>query len=139
MPQQPITHPDQLRGLSISILGHREAGPLQIRDEKLDPERRQAWEASLNGAYFACGCPQSASAMMLALLGYLLVLAIAQPDLGSVWAYVGWGVAVTIAGAVLGKVAGLHAANRRLQALTSSIRAEWPAPPRQGHEPVDCR
>lgn len=137
MRQLVITHPDELRGLSISILGHRQAGPLQIEDEKVDAERRQRWEGQLNRAYFACGCPQSAAAMLLALLAYVVVIAIAQP-FGSVWAYVGWGLAVTIAGAVLGKMIGLYAANRRLQEVTDSIRKEWPAPPRVERETIGC-
>lgn len=135
--QLVMTHPDELRGLSISILGHRYAGPLRIEDERVDPERQKAWEAQLNRAYFACGCPQSAAAMTLALLAYVVVAAIAQP-FGSIWAYLGWGLAVTIAGAVAGKAVGLYAANRRLQELTDSIRKEWPAPPRVEREPVGC-
>lgn len=133
MRQRQITHPDQLQGLSISILGHRQAGQLQIEDEKVDPERRKRWEGELNRAYFACGCPQSAAAMLLAFLAYVVIIAIAQP-FGSVWAYVGWGVAVTVAGAVLGKFVGLYAANRRLQEVTDSVRKEWPAPPRAKRE-----
>lgn len=138
MQQKPLTHPDQLRGLSISVLGHRQAGPIKIRDATIDGSRREAWEAQLNRAYFACGCPQSALAMTFAAFAYILAVVVFQPDLGPAWAYAAWGALATIAGAIIGKLVGLHSANRRLRALTEAIHREWPAESREGYERFDC-
>ena len=130
-----IRHPDDLAGLSVlpwkRVSGR---GQIAIDDSEVDDATRRQWEQRLNRLYFACGCPEGAVGVMIALAAYVVVMGAVRPDLGSFWSFLALGAAATIAGGLVGKLVGLRAADRKLQLELRDIRNEWNAPPRPAEE-----
>jgi hypothetical protein len=82
-------------------------------------------EAMLNRRLFACGCTESALAIVLALAGYIAWLLIWSENV-SVLGHMGRGLLVIVAGAILGKAIGLLRAERRLKETIDMILQKLP-------------
>jgi hypothetical protein len=89
---------------------------------------REEWEATLNRNYLACGCSASSSGLLLGILAGPLLLvfrAFAGASPPSLLQSGGIVVGLAVAGAVVGKLAGLIAANARLKAVVAIIQDNW--------------
>lgn len=84
----------------------------------------RAWEAKLSRYYFACGCEVASVVLLLALFGYLVVIAASPGGLGAAtWGDAVRGALVGFAAAAAGKAAGLVYARRRLRTTIRSLAA----------------
>jgi hypothetical protein len=91
----------------------------------------KAWETQLSRYYFACGCEVASVFLLVALVGYVLVIGVASTGFGSAtWRELFGGVLICFVAAITGKVAGLLYARGRLRAtirsLTSRLTATQP-------------
>jgi hypothetical protein len=129
---RPVTHPDDLKGLSVMPLMHpNPRGRLVLQDKSLPDEVRSRWEKDLNRAYAACGCGEASLGLVVGLLAALIFIAtqvlsgIPLTGWHGLWLFL----AVAI-GQGLGKFAGLVRAQSRLARLVVEIGRDWRAEPR---------
>lgn len=131
-----IDHPSQLNALSV--LPHARTkgmGALRLGGTLTDHPRRAQWEAELNRHYYACGCNAGGVGLLAG-----IAAGIALAWLGPYGAAAGTGLTVTaaIAGALLGKLIGLAAAQQRLRHTVQEIQKEWQPREKPALEPWAC-
>lgn len=135
-----IRHPSELSELSVLPVKRMPGrGRIVIADDRLDAQTREAWEATLNKRYFACGCDRAAVGLALGVLGAVAWI-IFRPG---PWSSVSGGdmakaVGVVIASAGLGKALGLLGAEGRLKEAVGDVRGQWKAPDRPASNVEGC-
>lgn len=88
-----------------------------------EPEAR-TWEVQLSRYYFACGCVAASLVLLLALCGYLVVIALSPGGFAAAtWRHGALGALVGFAAAGSGKVLGLLYARWRLHTTIRSLAA----------------
>lgn len=132
VPNRIIYHPAELAALSVlPLMQPQPRGAIRIETAAVERDTRLAWEKQLNRAYHACGCGEASLGGLTGLIASGIWAGVRAAD----GAGFGWseGLIVagcTVAGIILGKMAGLLRAQARLKALVKTIRAEWKAEPR---------
>jgi hypothetical protein len=121
-----INHPSELNSLTAARLFRKPGrGKIRLSPDFEHPEKEQ-WEAALNRYYYACGCSSGAKGLLL-MLALGLGAGIAAYALGilPLKHAAALPLAAAIAGAAIGKVSGLAAANRRLARVVHTVQANW--------------
>lgn len=122
-----ITHPSQLGALSaLPFARQRGLGTLKLGGAIASHPDRSRWETELNRNFYACGCSAAAAGLLICLIA------------GAAWAAYQYGrdawtlgmsagtvFGLAIAGAIVGKLAGLMRADRRLKETVKEIRSSW--------------
>jgi len=121
-----INHPSELNSLTSSRLFRKPGrGIIRLSPEFKHPEKER-WETAINRYYYACGCPTSANGLLLMLvLGLGASFAAFAFDAMSLKQLITLPIVAAICGAVIGKLAGLANANRRLTRIVHTIQANW--------------
>jgi hypothetical protein len=120
-----LQHSSELNALTTNrFLRTRGLGALRLGGVMGGLPERERWETELNRSYYACGCGAGAKGLILGLIGGAVVAAIpaVRAPLGA-WPAAGVGVAITLGGAILGKIAGLMQAQQRLDRTIREIQA----------------
>jgi hypothetical protein len=139
-PSYYARHPADLESLSVLPLKRKRGiGQVVIADADLPIDKREGSQREINRALRACGCAESSVGLMAGLFGfagYALWRWLQGFPFG--WRHLGWALLAMFAGALLGKLAGLVAAERRYRVLVHRIGREWPAEPPKTREVLDC-
>jgi len=92
------------------------------------------WEEKLNRYYFSCGCGAASVALLLALSGYVALLATAPGGLAALtWRHFGVGLIIGFSASAIGKIIGLFYARRRLRSTIIAMSANLES----AHKSVD--
>lgn len=132
-----IEHPIQVRILAEDVRPWRKGfkGTVALALTELSPEENLAFQTRLNGLFGACGC-RTGAVGSLAALALVVIGAVSGSaplvDLGAV-ATVGVGSLAFLAGAALGKGAGLVHAHLQLRQTLAELYGRV-APRRPGRE-----
>jgi hypothetical protein len=121
-----INHPSELNSLILTRPFRKSGrGAIRLTPQFQHPEKEQ-WEADINRYYYACGCSSGAKGLLLMLVaGVLLGGAAYAADLISIGQALAAPVVGAILGAVIGKLAGLGSARRRLTRVVHTVQAHW--------------
>ena len=127
-PRRIISHPGELDALSVLPIkrtpGRRR---VMIADHLIvSQQEREALEGELNRRLFACGCTAATAGLLLALFGYAAWALIVAPDIGFL-GHAGRCLLAMIMGSMIGKLAGLAAAERRLKHTIAEVKRAIPA------------
>ncbi len=131
--QHIISHPSQLNSLSVMPLAKVPGlGTIRLAGTFEQHPQKAELEARLNKQYRACGCDVSAKLFLIAGFGSAAIAAFQYAD--GAWSP-GVCAAViagaSVAGLILGKLAGLARANGRMKETVAEIQKLWI--PEKGH------
>ena len=134
-----INHPSELNSLTTFRLVRRAGrGTITLSPEFEHPLKQQ-WEADINRYYYACGCASGARGLLLMLVLGLGVSVIAYLfDALSVRQLIAIPIVAAIAGAAIGKIAGLARAHRRLVRVVHTVQANWKPTDKQERPIITC-
>jgi hypothetical protein len=125
-PRRIISHPSELDALSVlPILRKPGQRRVTIAEHLIASPQREQLERELNRRLFACGCTAATFGVLLGAAAYAVWAYVAAPDISLV-AHAGRGLAAVVAGAVVGKIAGLFSAENRLKHAVADVRRAIP-------------
>ena len=121
-----IRHPSQLNSLKVFPILRKSGLGRIVFDESFEHKRREHWEQEINKWYYACGCSQSANALIFGLfvfgiLGWFVYLKYEF----SITQSLGIFFAGLILMAVVGKLIGLAMAGNELRKTVKEVQSEW--------------
>lgn len=134
-----VTHPSELNSLTpFRLLRKPGRGTIRLAPEFEHPEKQQ-WESDINRFYYACGCASGAKGLLVMLLVGLAV-SITSYVVGAlpIGKLVILPIVAAVAGAVIGKIAGLASAHRRLKRVVHTVQAHWKPKDKQERPIVVC-
>ena len=121
-----INHPSELNSLTIFRPLRKHGRGIITLSPVFDHPQKEQWQADLNRYYFACGCASGAAGLMMMLvLGLAFSIAAYAFNVLPLRQLIVIPIAAAIAGAVIGKIAGLTKAHRRLVRVVHTVQAHW--------------
>jgi hypothetical protein len=138
-PRSQINHPSELNTLiSSRFVRKRGRGTITL-SAKFDHPQKQQWEADINRYYYACGCASGAKGLLVMLVFGLGVSVVAYVlDALSLRQLIAIPIVAAVAGAAVGKVAGLVGAHRQLVRVVHTVQAHWKPADRQERPIIVC-
>lgn len=133
-----LQHSSELNALTtLPFLRTRGRGTLRLGGVMANLPEREMWERELNRNYYACGCDTGAKGLLIGLGVGLIVAAVSLRAMGA-WQIAGVVLGAAIAGAILGKIAGLLRAQGRLNRVVREIEAAARPREPQALDPITC-
>jgi hypothetical protein len=134
-----INHPSELNSLTtFRPLRKPGRGTIILSPQFEHPEKRQ-WEADINRYYYSCGCASGAKGLLaMLLLGIGVSIAAYLVDTPSLRELIAIPIVAAIAGAAIGKIAGLASAHRRLVRVVHTVQAHWKPMDKQERPIITC-
>jgi len=134
-----VNHPSELNVLIVPrFVRKRGLGKITLSATFEHPEK-QKWETDINRYYYACGCASGAKGLMFMLvLGLAASLAAYLLDALSLKQLIVLPIVAAISGAVVGKIAGLARAHRRLVRVVHTVQAHWKPADKQERPIIVC-
>lgn len=134
-----INHPSELNSLTAFRPFRKPGrGTFTLSPEFEHPEKQQ-WEADINRYYYACGCASGAKGLLIMLLFGVTASIVAYVfDALPLRQLIAIPFVTAIAGAAIGKIAGLAGARRRLIRVVHTVQAHWKPRDRQERPIVTC-
>lgn len=121
-----VKHPSQLNSMTTLPFLHKAGLGKIVFDESFEHKSREQWERDLNKNYYACGCNQSARALIFGLIIF---------GIGGWFGYLKYDLSITqslvvffvgsISMAVIGKFTGLIKANKELRQIAKEVQSVW--------------
>jgi hypothetical protein len=121
-----VSNQDQIHRCSDSPKPRRGRRPdqLVLDVEGLPDKDVKSWQTELSRYYFACGCEFGSVVLLVALLSYVIAVAVASHGFETAtWRDLVGGVVVCVIAAGVGKLTGLLYARYRLRMTARSIIA----------------
>ena len=134
-----INHPSELNSLTTFRLVRKAGRGIITLSPEFEHREKQQWEANINRYYYACGCASGAKGLMMMLvLGLAVSIAAYVFDSLPLRQLIAIPIAAAVVGAVIGKIAGLTRAHRRLVRVVHTVQAHWKPTDKQERPPVIC-
>ena len=134
-----INHPSELNSLTTFRPFRKPGrGTITLSPEFEHPEKQQ-WEADINRHYYACGCASGAKGLLaMLLLGVGISIVAYVADVLSLRQLIAIPIVAAIAGAAIGKIAGLARAHSRLVRVVHTVQAHWKPTDKQERPIITC-